>query len=60
MNKTGKSISMVLYVIALAICAIVHPGVLAIVAIIGMGLFFAVHLTLRARGGGRGGPVRRY
>jgi len=51
MNKTGKIISSTLYVLALVVCAFVRPGALAIVAVVGVVLFFVIHLALRARGG---------
>lgn len=50
MNTTGKIISSTLYVIALVVCALIHPGALAIVAVAGVVLFFVIHLALRSRG----------
>ena len=51
MNAVGKTIATVIYLIALLITFLVAKDAVPVVAIVGVVLFFAVHLTLRARQG---------
>jgi hypothetical protein len=51
MNAVGKTISTVVYLIALLITFLVAKDALPVVAIVGVVIFFAAHLTLRARQG---------
>ena len=51
MNAVGKTVSTVVYLIALLITFLVAKDAVPVVAIVGVVVFFAVHLTLRARQG---------
>ena len=53
MNAVGKTISTVIYLIALLITYLVAKDAVPVVAVVGVVLFFAVHLTLRSRQGSK-------
>ena len=53
MNAVGKTISTVIYLIALLITYLVAKDSVPVVAVVGVVLFFAVHLTLRSRQGSK-------
>lgn len=48
-NALGKTISTALYIIALVITYLVNKDAVAVVAIVGIVLFFVVHIALRSR-----------
>jgi hypothetical protein len=53
MDNRQKAIAVVIYVIALAVAALINEKVFGPVAIVGLALFFIVHLTLRTTRGRR-------
>jgi hypothetical protein len=48
MDNREKAIAVVIYLIALAVAALISESVFGPVAIIGIVLFFIVHITLRS------------